>query len=327
MSTTQPVAVTFDDVAAAAERLRGKAFLTPLLEVEALNQRAGGRVLVKAETLQRSGSFKFRGAYNAMSQITGPAVVAFSSGNHAQGVALAARLLGKAATIVMPADAPDIKIARTRGYGAQVVTYDRERESREEIGAEIAARTGAALIKPYDDPAVIAGQGTIGLEIARQAQELDAVPEVALAACSGGGLVTGCATALRHAFPAIEVMTVEPAGFDDMARSLAAGRRVSNEAVSGSICDALMAPMPGEITFPIALRLLKGGLAVSEAQVMEAIRFAATELKLVVEPGGAVTLAAILSGALPTQGRTVVIVLSGGNLDPAMLVRALAAAG
>jgi threonine dehydratase len=314
---------TFADVAAAAARLRGVAARTPLLESEALNERAGGRVLLKAECLQRTGSFKFRGAYNTISQIDAPAVVAYSSGNHAQGVAAAARRLGKSATIVMPADAPAIKLENTRAYGAAVRLYDRGRESRETIGAEIAARTGAALIKPYDDPRIVAGQGTAGLEVAEQAKALGQDLDVALVPCGGGGLIAGCALALTRRFPGIAIHPVEPDGLDDTRRSLAAGKRVANAPGATSICDALLLPTPGELTFEVNRQLLAGGLTVSDDEVRRAIAFAFRYLKLVVEPGGAVALAALLAGKLALDGRTAAVVLSGGNVEPALFAAAI----
>jgi threonine dehydratase len=314
---------TMADVEAAAERLRGVAVRTPLLESEALNDRVGGRVLLKTECLPRTGSFKLRGAYNAISQIEADAVVAYSSGNHAQGVAAAAKLLGKAATIVMPADAPAIKVENTRAYGAEVRLYDRAIESREAIGAEIAARTGAALIRPYDDPQIIAGQGTVGLEVAEQARERGAVLDVALAPCGGGGLIAGCALALAEAFPEIAIYAVEPAGLDDTRRSLEAGARQTNAPEAISICDALLVPTPGELTFAINRQLLAGGLVVSDDEVRDAMAFAFRHLKLVVEPGGAVALAAVLSGKLPLEQRTAAVVLSGGNVDPALFAAAI----
>jgi threonine dehydratase len=314
---------TFADVEAAAERLRGIAVRTPLLESEALNERGGGRVLLKAECLQRTGSFKFRGAYNTISQIDASAVVAYSSGNHAQGVAAAARLLGKAATIVMPADAPAIKVENTRAYGAEVRLYDRQRESREEIGAEIAARTGAALIKPYDDPRIIAGQGTAGLELARQVRDQGAAADLGLVPCGGGGLIAGCAIALTKAFPDIAIYAVEPDGLDDTRRSLAAGQRIANAPGATSICDSLLLPTPGELTFALNRQLLAGGLTVSDDEVRSAIAFAFRHLKLALEPGGAVALAAVLSRRLPLEGRTVAVVLSGGNVDPVLFAAAI----
>jgi threonine dehydratase len=314
---------TFADIEAAALRLRGIAVRTPLLESEALNQRTSGRVLLKAECLQRTGSFKFRGAYNTISQIDAGTVVAYSSGNHAQGVAAAARLLGKPATIVMPADAPAIKIENTRRYGAVVRLYDRQRESREAIGAEIAARTGAALIRPYDDPRIIAGQGTVGLELAEQARERGAVPGLGLMPCSGGGLIAGGALALTTAFPGIAIYAVEPDGLDDTRRSLEAGERVVNAPGASSICDALLLPTPGELTFAINRQLLAGGIAVTDDEVRGAIAFAFRHLKLVLEPGGAVALAAVLSGKLSLEHRTTAVVLSGGNVDPALFAAAI----
>jgi threonine dehydratase len=314
---------TLADVAAAAARLRAVAVRTPLLESEALNERAGGRALLKAECLQRTGSFKFRGAYNTISRVEADAVVAYSSGNHAQGVAAAARMLGKAATIVMPADAPAIKVENTRAYGAAVRLYDRARESREAIGAEIAAQTGAALIRPYDDPRIIAGQGTVGLEIAEQARERGAMLDLALAPCGGGGLIAGCALALTKALPGIAIYAVEPAGLDDTRRSLEAGARRANAPEATSICDALLVPTPGELTFRVNRQLLAGGLAVSDDEVRAAIVFAFRHLKLVVEPGGAVALAAVLSGKLALEQRTAAVVLSGGNVDPGLFAAAI----
>jgi threonine dehydratase len=314
---------TFPDIEVAAERLRGISVRTPLLESEALNDRAGGRVLLKAECLQRTGSFKFRGAYNTISQIEADTVVAYSSGNHAQGVAAAARLLGKAATIVMPADAPAIKLENTRAYGAEVRLYDRQRESREAIGADIAARTGAALIRPYDDPRIIAGQGTAGLELAGQARDRGAAPDLALVPCGGGGLIAGCALALKEAFSGIAVYAVEPDGLDDTRRSLEAGERVTNAPGASSICDALLLPIPGELTFALNRQLLAGGLTVSDHEVLRAIAFAFRHLKLALEPGGAVALAAVLSRQLNLGGRIAAVVLSGGNVDPALFAAAI----
>ena len=317
---------TADDVRAAAERLRGIAVRTPLVRSEVLDARTGGRVYLKAEPLQRTGSFKFRGAYNTIAQLEAEAVVAYSSGNHAQGVAAAARLRGLPATIVMPADAPAIKIARTRGHGAEVRLYDRATEDREAIAGQIAAQTGAELIRPYDDPRIIAGQGTVGLEAAEDLRALGITPDLAVVCCGGGGLVAGVGLALRDAFPEVRVFTAEPLGFDSMARSLAAGARVTTPPGGRSICDALLAPRPGELTFRINQRQLAGGVAVTDDAVREAMAVAFAELKLVVEPGGAVALAAILAGHLETRGRTVLVVLSGGNVDPALFAAAIAGA-
>ncbi len=321
---SEPAAVTIAEVMAAAGRLAGVARRTPLLESEALNERVGGRLLVKPEPLQRTGSFKFRGAYNTIAQLPQGPVVAYSSGNHAQGVALAARLLGRQATIIMPADAPTIKRRNTERLGAAVVAYDRHGQDREAIGREISARTGAHLVKPYDDPRIIAGQGTVGLELADDALAMGLRPDAALVCCGGGGLSAGTATALRHRCPEIAVWSVEPMGFDDTARSLRSGTRERNLPGATSICDALLATMPGELTFAINRRLLAGGLAVDDRAVQDAMRAAFLELKLVVEPGGAVALAAALSGALDCRGKTVLVVLSGGNVDPARFAEALA---
>jgi threonine dehydratase len=311
------------DIEAAALRLRDVVRRTPLLESDALNELIGGRLLCKAECLQRTGSFKLRGAYNTISQLAGQPVVAYSSGNHAQGVAAAAKLLGVPATIVMPADAPAIKIANTRALGAEVRLYDRAREVREEIGAEIAQRTGAALVKPYDDPRIIAGQGTAGLEAAEQLREQGIEVDAALLPCGGGGLIGGCSIALAAAFPAVAIFSVEPQGFEDTARSLAAGERVANAPGAQSICDALLAPMPGELTFPLHRRYLAGGLAVSDAEVGRAMAAAFRHLKVVVEPGGAVALGAVLSGRFDARGRTVLVMLSGGNVDAGLFAEIL----
>jgi threonine dehydratase len=311
---------TFANVAAAAKRLQGLAVRTPLIESPALNERTGGRILLKAETLQRTGSFKFRGAYNRISQIPAASrpvgVVAFSSGNHAQGVAAAAALFGLPATIVMPSDAPAMKLANTRAYGAEVVTYDRNEASREALAQEIADRRGATIVNPFDDAEVIAGQGTCGLEIAEQAVFLGAKLDALLVCCGGGGLTAGCALAMAEHSPGTAIYTVEPEDFDDTRRSLAQGERVGNAAGVRSICDALLSPEPGTKTFAINRRLVAGGLAVSDAEAAEAMAFAFRTLKLVVEPGGAVALAAVLANRLETHGKTIAVVLSGGNVDP-----------
>lgn len=321
-------AVTFADIEAAARRLEGVAIATPLIESPALNERLGGRVLLKAETLQRAGAFKFRGAMNRISRL-GPeelkrGVVACSSGNHAQGVALAASLLGAPAVIVMPADAPPLKVANTRGYGAEVVLYDRYSEDREAITEAIAAERGMTIVWPFDDPDIIAGQGTAGLEMEAQARALGAPLDLVLAPISGGGLISGVATAVRHLSPATEVWGVEPAGFDDAGRSLAAGERLRGDQSGKSICDALLAPITGAITFPIMQDHLAGAVSVTDAEAAEAVRYAFAWLKLVVEPGGVVGLAALLSGRIALEGRTAGVVLSGGNVDPALFSEILA---
>ena len=319
------------DVKAARHRLNGLVVSTPLLTHPALDAAVGGRVLLKAESLQRGGAFKFRGAYNKIAQIDRSVfpggVVACSSGNHAQGVASAATIAGLRALIVMPSDAPALKIARTRAFGGEVHLYDRVNEDRDAIAGRIASERRAALVHPFDDADVIAGQGTVGLELVEQAAGLGAAPDAVIAPCSGGGLVSGIAIAVKASLPACEIWAAEPAGFDDLARSLASGKRERNAKLSGSICDALLAPSPGEITFEILRRLLAGSAVVSDDEVRSAIRFAYHELKLVLEPGGAIGLAALLSGRLRTQGQTVGCVLSGGNIDPALFSEIVCAAG
>lgn len=316
--------VSYSDIQAAAARIDGLVVRTPLLSSPRLDDLVGGRVLLKAECLQTTGSFKLRGASNAVAQLPNdtPGVVAYSSGNHAQAVALATKRAGLPAIIVMPSDAPIAKRERTEGYGAKVRTYDRAEESREDIGREIAADLGYALIPPYDFAPTIAGQGTAGLEAAVQCRELGLVPDRLLVCCSGGGLAAGMGTAVKAAFPACPVITVEPEGHDDTARSLKAGRRLSNDGPLSSLCDALMAPLPGEVTFPILAGLGASGVAVSDTAAMRAVGYAARELKVVLEPGGAVALAAILEGAVATDDVTLAV-LSGGNADDAILKRAL----
>lgn len=315
------IAPTFADIQAAAARLHGQAVRTPLLEVPALNQTVGGRILLKAEPLQRTGSFKFRGAYNFLSQIEpevrANGVVAYSSGNHAQGVAAAAQTFDVPATIVMPADAPRMKVENTQSYGAKVVTYDRQNEDREAIAATIAAQTGRTLVPPYDHPWTIAGQGTVGTEIAEQCAAIEAIPDIVLVCCGGGGLTAGIATAIAEMSPKTQVMTAEPEGFDDTRRSLEIGKRITNDPSSNSICDALLAPTPGELTFSIMTAHNLKGVAVSDNEVRHAVAYAWRHLKIVLEPGGAVTLAAILSGKLDCRDKTVAATLSGGNVDAA----------
>jgi threonine dehydratase len=296
---------------AAAARLSGHAVITPLLEHSALNAIAGRRVLVKAECLQRTGSFKFRGAWNAVAaQPDAHGYIAYSSGNHAQGVALAAQLHGKPAVIVMPADAPAVKIANTRGYGADVVLYDRLAEDREAIGSAIAQARGLTLIRPYDDALVIAGQGTTGLEIAAQAGNLKAD---VITCCGGGGLTSGIALALEGT--GLRVRPAEPAGYDDVTRSLAAGSILRNAGAAPTLCDAIMTPQPGDITFPILSRLCGPGIVVTDDQACMAVAAAFTHLRIVLEPGGAVALAACLFGADQIARDAVVCTASGGNVD------------
>jgi threonine dehydratase len=317
-SSTLPVSPA--DIDAAARVIAPFAVRTPLLSSPALDERVGTKVFLKPEMLQRTGSFKFRGAFNKLSSIPlnarGGGVVAFSSGNHAQGVAAAAQILNMQATIVMPADAPLSKRERTKAYGAEVVLYDRDREDREAIAQAIAGKRGATLVRPYDDPFVIAGQGTVGREIAEDMAALGGAPDIVVAPASGGGLIAGVATAVKARFPNAMLMSGEPEAFDDHARSLRAGKREAHSGEGRTICDALMASIPGEITFAINSRLLTKGLTASDAEVGTAVGFAFRELKLVVEPGGAVGLAALLAGRIDISGgKTVVIVLSGGNVD------------
>lgn len=317
--------VSSADIDAAARVLAPFAVRTPLLSSPALDERTGAKVFLKPEMLQRTGSFKFRGAFNKLSSIPagsrGGGVVAFSSGNHAQGVAHAAQILNMQATIVMPADAPLSKRQRTKAFGAEVVLYDRDRDDREAIARDIAGKRGATLVRPYDDPFVIAGQGTVGREIAEDMAALGINPDIVVAPASGGGLIAGVATAIKARYPQAMVMSGEPEGFDDHARSLRAGKRESHHAEGRTICDALMATMPGEITFAINSRLLTQGITASDAEVGTAVAFAFRELKLVVEPGGAVGLAALLAGRIDARGKNVVIVLSGGNVDADLYAR------
>ncbi len=308
------VVIGLDDVRAAARRLEGKAHRTPVLHSRTLDERVGARVLIKAECLQRTGSFKFRGAYNKISSLSDEererGVAAFSSGNHAQAVALAARLLGASATIVMPADAPQLKLDATRGYGAEVVTYDRYTEDREAIGTRLAEERGLALVRPFDDPLVIAGQGTAALELLHEAGELDLL----VAPVGGGGLIAGCATVVA---PGARVWGVEPDDGDDTKRSLESGERVEIP-VSRSIADALQVPKPGEITFGINRRLLEGIATVSDAELVQAMKFLFERLKLVAEPGGAAGVAALLAGKVELEpGVTVGAIVSGGNIGAA----------
>lgn len=318
-----------EDIEAAAERLEGVVVKTPLLESAALNKQLGGRLLIKAECLQRTGSFKLRGAYNRIAQLT-PAerkrgVVAFSSGNHAQGVASAAAELKVRATIVMPRDAPAVKIANTRGFGAKVVLYDRFTESREKIAAAIAKSQGSIVVPPFDDPHIIAGQGTCGLEIAAQAEAMGAKLDTVVAPASGGGLIAGIGIALADRSPRTKIIAAEPQGFDDLTRSLKAGRRVENRAGKASICDSLMSPSPGKLPFAILKSLKARSVAISDPEAMAAMAAAFSAFHIVVEPGGAAALAAVLTGRVAIKGKCVVVVCSGGNADRALFAKALTA--
>jgi threonine dehydratase len=309
---------SYEGVLDAARQIDGVAVRTPLIESPALNAVVGGRVLMKAENLQIAGAFKFRGAYNRISRLKAEekrrGVVAFSSGNHAQGVAAAAALVGTPAIIVMPSDSPKVKVEGVIGFGGEVRLYDRWTESREEIGAAIAAERGCVLVPPFDDPFIIEGQGTTALEMMDQA---DAPMDQLLCGASGGGLMAGINLVMAERSPETRVLVVEPDAYDDTARSLAAGERVGHPAGPPSICDALMSPMPGVMTWPINRRLA-GAATVSDAEVAEAVRFAFRHLKLVVEPGGAVSLAALLAGKVDGAGRTTGLILSGGNIDPGL---------
>src|SRR5215470_16195094 len=321
---TLSLPVSAADIEAAAKVVAPFAVRTPLLSFPVLDERAGTKVFLKPEMLQRTGSFKFRGAFNKLSSIPqanrGGGVVAFSSGNHAQGVAAAAKILNMQATIVMPADAPLSKRERTKSYGAEVVLYDRDREDREAI----AGKRGATLVRPYDDPFVIAGQGTAGREIAEDMAVLGLTPDIVIAPASGGGLIAGVATAVKARFPNAEIIVAEPKGYDDHALSLKVGHREPHPEAARTICDALMAAMPGELTFSINSKLLARGVSASDEEVAAAVAFAYRELKLVVEPGGAVGLAALLNGRIDAKGKNVVIVLSGGNVDADLFAKLVA---
>ncbi len=301
---------------------------TPLINAPVLDERLSARVFLKAETLQRTGSFKFRGAYNKISSIAAErraaGVVAYSSGNHAQGVAAAAKLLGMRATIVMPSDAPRAKRERTLALGAEVVPYDRNTQDRAAIAQKLVNERGATLVPPYDDPLIIAGQGTIGVEIVEDLERLGLKPEIVVVGASGGGLAAGISLGVKARVPSAKFYTVEPEGFDDTARSFVSGRREANAKMSGTICDALMSNTPGELTFPINRDLIGVGITANDAEVGAAVRYAFEELKLVVEPGGAIGLAALLAGKLDVKGKVVVGILSGGNVDVEMFAKLIA---
>lgn len=319
---------TADDVHAAQSRIAAHIVRTPMLRSPLLDSETGGTILVKAEPLQRTGSFKLRGATNALLRLSSDerarGVVTYSSGNHGQAISCAAASLGMRATVVMPADAPAIKRDSTARWGAEIISYDRTTEDREAIGRAVVERSGAVLIPPFDHPDVIAGQGTLALELAADAKAAGLALDALLVCTGGGGLTAGCALALSSVSPATAVFAVEPEGWDDTARSLRAGTRLANDGRGYGFCDALMSPMPGALTFEINRRLLAGALVVSNDAVMRAMGFALNHLKLVVEPGGAVALAAILARSFAARGKVVGIVLSGGNADPAALTQALA---
>lgn len=320
---------TAADVEDAARALKGVAVRTPLLRCDPLDEISGGKVFLKPEMLQRTGSFKFRGAYNRISRLTAEekkgGIVAYSSGNHAQGVALAAKLVGVKAAIIMPRDAPKLKQERTKGHGAEVILYDRATEDRDAIGRKLAAERGAVVVPPFDDFHVIAGQGTIGLEIADDLAALDLAPDIVTMPASGGGLAAGISLSIKARHPQARIVTAEPELFDDHARSFKSGKREKNERVTGSICDALLMADPGKLTFEITRELSGEGVSASDEEVLSAMAFAFRELKLVVEPGGAVALAAILSRKIDVKGKVAVAVLSGGNADPDVFARAITA--
>ncbi|SEP71886.1 threonine ammonia-lyase [Thalassovita taeanensis] len=319
--------MNIDMIEAAAQRLSGHARQTPLLSSPFLDDIAGRRVLIKPECLQHTGSFKFRGGWSAVSALApdlrARGVIAFSSGNHAQGVAYAAKLHGVPAVIIMPSDAPKLKIDNTRALGAEVVLYDRAGQDRDALGAQLSAERGLTLIKPFDEPQVIAGQGTTGLEIATQAAALGVTEADVLVCCGGGGLTSGIALALEAKAPGLRTRPCEPAGFDDVKRSLESGKIERNAQLSGSICDAIITPQPGDLTFPIMQRLCGPGLIVTEDDCLRAMALAFLRLKIVIEPGGAVALAAALFYPEQITGDAVIAVASGGNVDPAMFITAL----
>ncbi|SDY72826.1 threonine ammonia-lyase [Citreimonas salinaria] len=312
---------------AAATRLAGHALRTPLLHAPGLDAIAGRRVLVKAECLQHTGSFKFRGGWSAISALAPEArargVLAYSSGNHAQGVARAALAHGVPAVILMPSDAPRAKIDGTRALEAEVILYDRATQDRDALGDALAADRGLTLVRPFDEPQVIAGQGTTGLEIAEQAAQAGVTEAEVLVCCGGGGLTSGIALALEARAPAFTVRPVEPEGFDDTARSLASGRIERNAAGSGGLCDAILTPAPGDITFPIMRRLCGPGIVVSDEDALRAMAAAFRHLRIVAEPGGAVALAAALFHGAALNADAVIVTVSGGNVDPEVFSRAL----
>lgn len=324
---SDPAPPSFADIAAAAARLEGRIHRTPLLTSAALNEIAGGQLLIKAETEQLTGSFKIRGALNRIRQLNEAerrgGVVAYSSGNHAQGVAAAAAMEGIRAVIVMPSDAPSIKIEGTRSHGAEIVFYDRYSEDREAIAQRVVVERGATLVPPYEDPRIIAGQGTVGIELFEQAREIGATIDAVLVPCGGGGLTAGIATVLHHLSPATDIYAVEPEGLDDTGRSLRAGKRLTNDPEARSFCDALLAATPGKLTFSINRRLLAGGVAVNDAETGLAMALAHRDLGLKTEPGGAVALAAALTGKIDCRDWTVAVVLSGGNVDPKIFADAI----
>jgi threonine dehydratase len=318
---------TYQDVLAARDRMAGRVVRTPMLRHPLLDERTGGTILLKPESLQRTGSFKFRGATNASMRLSpeqrAAGVVTYSSGNHGQALAAAAAALGVRSTVFMPSDAPRIKVESTRRWGAEIISYNRQTDDREALSAAFVARTGATLIPPYEHTGVIAGQGTLVLELAEDATAAGLSMDSLLVCTGGGGLLAGCALAASGATPHTGLVAVEPEGSDDTARSLAAGERLANAPGGSTLCDSLLVPMPGVMTFAINRTHLSGAVVVDDAMVLAAMAFAFNHLKLVVEPGGAVALAALLSGRFDAKGQVVGAVLSGGNVDPAVFTRAL----
>ena len=322
---------TFAEIETAADRLAGELVVTPLIENLELNAQLGARLFVKAEMLQRTGSFKLRGAYNRIAQFTDAerarGVITYSSGNYAQAVACAAKIAGITATIVMPTDAPAMKIARTRSYGAEIILYDRARETREDVASRIGAERELVMVPPNEDRRVLAGAGTAGREIGLQLQAIGAAADSLLVPCGGGGLTAATALALETLSPETRIYAVEPDLFDDTRRSFAAGKRLSNPPGRKTICDSIMTDSPGALTFSINKDRLAGVLTVSDDEAVVAMRLAFEHLKLVVEPGAAVALAAVLAGKIDVQGKTIVVIATGGNVDGALYARLLGGVG
>ncbi|MCL4170829.1 UNVERIFIED_CONTAM: hypothetical protein GTU68_002067 [Idotea baltica] len=318
---------TYDDVVSAAEKISGLAVKTPLLKCEDLSEKLSAEIYIKAECLQRVGAFKFRGAYNRLCRLSDDekkrGVVAFSSGNHAQGVAASAKILGINATIVMPEDSPQMKLENTRNYGAEVVTYDRDKESREELAAKIAEEKGSIVVPSFEDFYIISGQGTVGLEAIEQGSDIDIDFDIFMTPVGGGGLISGCCLAVKKISPETEIYGVEPNEFNDVQRSIVNGKIEQNEKMSGSICDAILTPNPGEMTLELMSNNLAGVLTVSDEEVLRAMKYAWEKLKLVVEPGACVALAAILHGKINVEGKKICLVLSGGNVDEENFIKAL----
>mgnify|MGYP000280070052 CR=1 FL=1 len=315
------------DVVSAAEKISALAVKTPFLKCEELSQKLSAEIFVKAECLQRVGAFKFRGAYNRLSRLTEEekrrGVVAFSSGNHAQGVAASAKLLGIDAVIVMPEDSPKMKLENTRNYGAEVITYDRDKESREELAAEIARERGSIVVPSFEDFYIISGQGTVGLEAVQQAKDINIDLDVFMTPIGGGGLISGCCLAVKEISPTTEIYGVEPIEFNDVQRSIESGKIEKNSKMSGSICDAILTPNPGAMTLNIMSNNLAGVLTVSDEEVLHAMKYAWEKLKLVVEPGACVALAAVMHGKINVKNKKVCLVLSGGNVDEKSFIKAL----